>query len=82
MPQNPVGTTLSYGQLAARAGSPRACRAVGNCIAGNKIPIVIPCHRVVLSGGGIGKYSAPGGARMKKRLLMIENPSLERAFKP
>jgi methylated-DNA-[protein]-cysteine S-methyltransferase len=76
----PFGTTLSYGQLAARAGSARAYRAVGNCMAGNKIPIFIPCHRVVLSSGGLGSYSAPGGVRMKKRLLSIENPALSKAF--
>ena len=76
----PFGTTLSYGQLAARAGSPRAYRAVGNCMSGNKIPIIIPCHRVVSSSGGLGSYSAPGGVRMKKRLLSIENPPLGKAF--
>jgi methylated-DNA-[protein]-cysteine S-methyltransferase len=65
------GTTMSYGQLAAKAGSPRAARAVGNCMAGNKCPIIIPCHRVVPACGGIGSYSAPGGAKMKKRLLML-----------
>ena len=76
----PFGTTLSYRQLAARAGSSRAFRAVGNCMAGNKIPIIIPCHRVVPSSGGLGSYSAPGGVRMKKRLLSIENPPLGKAF--
>jgi methylated-DNA-[protein]-cysteine S-methyltransferase len=76
----PIGATLSYGQLAARAGSARAYRAVGNCMAGNKIPIIIPCHRVVPSSGGLGSYSAPGGVRMKKRLLLIENPAMGRAF--
>jgi methylated-DNA-[protein]-cysteine S-methyltransferase len=73
----PFGSTLSYGQLAAKARSPRAYRAVGNCMGGNKIPIIIPCHRVVSSNGGLGSYSAPGGVRMKKRLLSIENPSAE-----
>ena len=76
----PFGTTLSYGQLAARAGSHRAYRAAGNCMAGNKIPIIIPCHRVVPSNRGLGSYSAPGGVRMKKRLLSIENPALGKAF--
>ena len=60
----PFGTTLSYGQLAARAGSARAYRAVGNCMAGNKIPIITPCHRVVQSSGVLGSYSAPGGVRV------------------
>ncbi|MGA2797368.1 MAG: methylated-DNA--[protein]-cysteine S-methyltransferase [Thermoguttaceae bacterium] len=76
----PFGTTLSYGQLAARTGSHRAYRAVGNCMAGNKIPIIIPCHRVVPSSGGLGSYSAPGGVKMKKRLLSMENPALGKAF--
>jgi methylated-DNA-[protein]-cysteine S-methyltransferase len=76
----PFGATLSYGQLAAQAGSARAYRAVGNCMAGNKLPIIIPCHRVVKSSGGVGSYSAPGGVRMKKRLLSIENPEIDGAF--
>jgi methylated-DNA-[protein]-cysteine S-methyltransferase len=73
----PFGATLSYAQLAARAGSPRACRAVGSCMAGNRIPIIIPCHRVVRSGGRLGSYSAPGGADMKKRLLAIEKSLIQ-----
>jgi methylated-DNA-[protein]-cysteine S-methyltransferase len=68
----PFGSTLTYAQLAAVAGSPKACRAVGNCMARNTIPIIIPCHRVVQSGGGLGSYSAPGGTGTKKRLLAIE----------
>jgi methylated-DNA-[protein]-cysteine S-methyltransferase len=78
----PFGTTFSYQQLAAQAGSPLAYRAVGNCMAGNKIPVIIPCHRVVLTSGGLGSYSAPGGVRMKKRLLTLENSSPKKAFKP
>jgi methylated-DNA-[protein]-cysteine S-methyltransferase len=76
----PFGSTISYQQLAAKAGSPRAYRAVGNCMAGNKIPIIIPCHRVVPTGGGWGSYSAPGGVVTKKRLLTMENPSNSKAF--
>jgi methylated-DNA-[protein]-cysteine S-methyltransferase len=76
----PFGTTLSYKQLATQAGSHHAYRAAGNCMAGNKMPIIIPCHRVVPSNGGLGSYSAPGGVRMKKRLLTIENPPLGKAF--
>jgi methylated-DNA-[protein]-cysteine S-methyltransferase len=76
----PFGSTISYRQLAAQAGSPRAYRAVGNCMAGNKIPIIIPCHRVVPIKGGLGSYSAPGGVRMKKRLLTLENPSINKTF--
>lgn len=68
----PFGKTTSYGELAAKAGSPRAGRAVGNIMAGNKIPIIIPCHRVVLASGKLGSYSAPGCVNMKKRLLALE----------
>ncbi len=71
----PMGKTLTYGQLAALAGSPRAARAVGNCLAINKIPLIIPCHRVVAANGLLGSYSALGGIRIKKRLLQLENPS-------
>lgn len=68
----PFGKTLSYGQLAAQAGSKRAARAVGNCMAANRIPLIIPCHRVVAAGGNLGGYSAPGGIRTKRRLLELE----------
>jgi methylated-DNA-[protein]-cysteine S-methyltransferase len=66
------GQTCTYGQLAARAGSPRAARAVGNCMSSNQIPLVIPCHRVVPSGGKLGSYSAPAGTAMKRHLLALE----------
>ncbi len=65
------GDTLTYGQLAAKAGSPRAARAVGNVMAHNRFPIIVPCHRV-LGAGGLGGYSAPDGLKMKKRLLQLE----------
>ena len=68
----PYGETLTYGELAAQVGSAGAARAVGNCMASNPIPLVIPCHRVIASDGGIGGYSAVGGARMKRRLLALE----------
>ena len=69
----PYGKTLTYGQLAAKAGHPGAARAVGRCMAANRIPLVIPCHRVVSVGGGLGGYSAVGGLRMKRRLLELES---------
>jgi methylated-DNA-[protein]-cysteine S-methyltransferase len=69
----PYGKTLTYGQLAALAGVPGAARAVGNCMASNPIPLLIPCHRVVRASGGPGSYSAPGGGRVKQRLLMMES---------
>ena len=69
----PFGKTMTYGELASRAGSPRAARAVGSCMARNRIPLIIPCHRVVPSGGRLGNYSAPGGTATKKQLLAMES---------
>jgi methylated-DNA-[protein]-cysteine S-methyltransferase len=73
----PYGATISYAQLAAKAGSPRAARAAGNCMAGNLIPLIIPCHRVVCSDGRVGAYSALGGSAMKRRLLAMESRASE-----
>lgn len=70
--QIPYGRTVTYGQLAAAAGSPRAARAVGNCMAANRFPLIVPCHRVVSASGYPGPFSAPGGTRMKLRLLQLE----------
>jgi methylated-DNA-[protein]-cysteine S-methyltransferase len=66
----PFGVTLTYGEIAARAGSARAYRAAGSALGSNPIPIVVPCHRVVLSGGEIGNYG--GGPEMKRFLLELE----------
>jgi methylated-DNA-[protein]-cysteine S-methyltransferase len=66
------GTTLSYADLASRAGSPGAARAVGQVMARNRLPIIIPCHRVLASGGAIGGFSAPQGIALKERLLELE----------
>jgi methylated-DNA-[protein]-cysteine S-methyltransferase len=73
----PYGSTLAYGELAIAAGRPGAARAVGNCMSRNRVPLVVPCHRVVRSGGDIGPYSAAGGSATKRRLLEMEmgNPS-------
>jgi len=68
----PFGYTISYIDLAAKAGFYRAARAVGNCMAANRVPLIIPCHRVVCSNGRIGSYSGPGGTKMKRRLLKLE----------
>ena len=68
----PPGSTLTYGQLAARAGRPRAARAVGQCMASNRIPLIVPCHRVVGADGGLRGYSANGGLRLKRNLLDLE----------
>jgi methylated-DNA-[protein]-cysteine S-methyltransferase len=66
----PYGGHLSYGEVAAEAGSPRGARAAGNALGANPIPIVIPCHRVLHSGGGIGGYG--GGLDRKRFLLELE----------
>jgi methylated-DNA-[protein]-cysteine S-methyltransferase len=71
------GKTLSYAELAARAGSPRAARAVGNVMRTNRFPLLVPCHRVVGSAGALGGYSAPDGLRMKERLLRMEAEGVE-----
>lgn len=68
----PYGRVATYGELATRAGYPGAARAVGNVMAANRVPIVVPCHRVVPAGGKLGRYSAPGGTRTKLRLLEME----------
>lgn len=68
----PYGHTLTYGELAARAGSPKAARAVGSVMSQNRIPLIIPCHRVVGSAGHPGGFSAPRGVAFKKQLLALE----------
>lgn len=68
----PAGKTLTYSELAEAAGSPRAARAVGNCMAHNPLPLIVPCHRVVAASGTPGGYSAGEGIRMKLRLLEME----------
>jgi methylated-DNA-[protein]-cysteine S-methyltransferase len=66
----PFGEVLSYADVAAKAGSPRAYRAAGNALGSNRMPIVVPCHRVVASGGKIGGYT--GGIERKEYLLHLE----------
>lgn len=68
--QIPFGQTRSYAEMAALAGSPRAFRAAGSALGANPIPIVVPCHRVLRSGGGLGGYG--GGLDVKRRLLELE----------
>jgi methylated-DNA-[protein]-cysteine S-methyltransferase len=64
------GQTMTYGELAARTGDPEAARAVGVAMATNPIPVVVPCHRVVASGGELGGFG--GGLEMKRWLLTHE----------
>jgi methylated-DNA-[protein]-cysteine S-methyltransferase len=71
----PRGKVDTYSGLAAKAGSPRAARAVGAVMANNPFPIVIPCHRVVQAGGRIGQFG--GGSDMKKQLLAREGIVLD-----
>jgi methylated-DNA-[protein]-cysteine S-methyltransferase len=66
----PYGGHLSYAEVAAEAGSPRGARAAGNALGANPIPIVIPCHRVLRSGGALGGYG--GGLDRKRFLLELE----------
>lgn len=66
----PYGRTESYAAVAAAAGSPRAVRAVGSACATNPLPVVVPCHRVVRSDGGMGGYL--GGIATKEYLLDLE----------
>jgi methylated-DNA-[protein]-cysteine S-methyltransferase len=73
--QIPFGATSTYRAIAAAAGSPAAFRATGNALGSNPIPIVVPCHRVLASGGGLGGYT--GGVERKRKLLAIEGGLLE-----
>jgi methylated-DNA-[protein]-cysteine S-methyltransferase len=66
----PFGQVTTYREVAGAAGSPRAARAAGNALGSNPIPIVVPCHRVVHAGGGLGGYT--GGIERKEYLLRLE----------
>jgi len=76
----PFGKVLTYAELAAAAGSPRAVRAAGQAMARNPVPIVVPCHRVLRTGGALGGYG--GGLDGKRWLLDMESgePDPERLF--
>lgn len=66
------GDTSTYGEVARAMDEPGAARAVGKALGENPWPIVVPCHRVLASSGGMGGFSAPGGSTTKARLLTIE----------
>ncbi|HEX2485770.1 MAG TPA: methylated-DNA--[protein]-cysteine S-methyltransferase [Myxococcota bacterium] len=66
----PYGETRTYAEVARRIGHPAAVRAVGAANGANPVPLVVPCHRVVASGGGLGGYG--GGLPLKRRLLALE----------
>jgi methylated-DNA-[protein]-cysteine S-methyltransferase len=67
----PYGTTVSYKQLAQMAGNYKSARAAGNALAGNPVPIIVPCHRVIGSNNKLGGFS--GGLDMKRYLLKLES---------
>jgi methylated-DNA-[protein]-cysteine S-methyltransferase len=67
----PYGQTISYAELARRAGNPKAARAAGSANGSNRIPIVIPCHRVIAADGSLGGFG--GGLEIKRRLLDLES---------
>ena len=70
----PRGATRTYGEIARSIGS--APRAVGTACGRNPIPVIIPCHRILAAGGGIGGYSGAGGTATKRRLLALEGALL------
>ncbi len=72
------GQTTTYGALAKQLGvGPEAARDVGQAMAKNPVPLIIPCHRVLAAGGKLGGFSAPGGSATKQRMLQLEGVSLE-----
>jgi methylated-DNA-[protein]-cysteine S-methyltransferase len=72
----PAGATITYGELASRLGDARLAREVGQALARNPFPLVVPCHRVIAAGGKLGGFSARGGQRTKQRLLAIERANV------
>ena len=72
----PAGETLSYGQIATRLGDVRLARDVGQALAHNPYPLIVPCHRVLATGGKLGGFSARGGVATKQRLLDIERANV------
>jgi methylated-DNA-[protein]-cysteine S-methyltransferase len=70
------GETATYGELAARVGSPGAARGVGQALSRNPVAVIIPCHRILASGNKVGGFSAFGGTDSKQRLLALEGVRL------
>jgi methylated-DNA-[protein]-cysteine S-methyltransferase len=72
------GSTTTYGSLAKEIGAgPETARGVGQAMARNPVPLIIPCHRVLAAGGKLGGFSAPGGTTTKQHMLKLEGISLE-----
>ncbi|EGX60789.1 methylated-DNA-[protein]-cysteine S-methyltransferase [Streptomyces zinciresistens K42] len=74
----PYGSVVGYGDLAGRVGQPGAAQAVGTAMGANPLPVVVPCHRVVESDGGIGGFG--GGLETKRKLLALEGVLPEPLF--
>ena len=72
----PSGQTRTYGEIARAVGQPSAAQEVGQAMARNPVPIIVPCHRVSAAGGKLGGFSAPGGPATKARLLALEGASV------
>ena len=73
--QVPLGATITYAELARAAGAPRAVRAAARVMSTNVVPLVLPCHRVVPTGGGTGRYG--WGDEVKQQLLALERAATE-----
>jgi methylated-DNA-[protein]-cysteine S-methyltransferase len=71
----PFGETSTYGDLAARAGNPKAARAVGGAVGHNPVAIIVPCHRILAGNGKLTGYSNGNGVETKKQLLDLEGIS-------
>ena len=71
------GQRITYTELAKKVGNPAASRAVGNTLAKNPLPLIIPCHRVLRTDGKMGGFSAPGGVSFKKRMLTLEREAVD-----
>jgi methylated-DNA-[protein]-cysteine S-methyltransferase len=74
------GETVTYAQLATLADNPKAARAVGNILAKNPMPLVIPCHRIIKTNGQTGGFSAAGSIQIKKKLLEMETKNANRGL--
>ncbi|MFQ5923272.1 MAG: methylated-DNA--[protein]-cysteine S-methyltransferase [Anaerolineales bacterium] len=72
----PPGYVATYGEIAARIGKPQSSRAVGQALARNPIPIIVPCHRVVAADGALTGYSGAGGIETKAHLLRLEGATI------
>jgi methylated-DNA-[protein]-cysteine S-methyltransferase len=74
------GKTVTYAELGAMIGAPKAARAVGRAMASNPLCLIVPCHRVIAADGRVGGFSAHGGAATKAQLLAIEGVLCERGL--